>query len=104
MRILKSDTYINEKLNIKPVTRTRLNTYSSYVTATDETIKEIVEESVAKYGVDANLNFINTYKVTNMSELGTFPTGTFPMSLICLICLENPNSTETYQNGMSVRL
>ena len=70
MRILDSDNYINEKLNIAPVTKSRLsNIKETSVIATDETIFDLVRNTIEKYGDDADLNFIQTYKVTNMSNL-----------------------------------
>ena len=43
MRILKSDTYINEKLNIKPVTRERLDDLKD--PDVDDYIKDFIRET-----------------------------------------------------------
>ena len=39
------------------------------VIATDSTIKRLVEEGIAKYGKDANLNYIDVSEVTDMDSL-----------------------------------
>ena len=39
------------------------------VVATDSTIKQLVEEGIAKYGKEADLNYIDTSQVTNMKSL-----------------------------------
>jgi surface protein len=70
MKILKTDSYISEKLGIKPVTKTRLiDIKETTVVATDDTLFNIVFDAIEKYGNDADLNFIQTYKVTNMCNL-----------------------------------
>lgn len=70
MKILKSDRYINEKLGIKPVTKTRLiDIKETSVVATDDTLLGIIFDAIEKYGYEGDFNFIQTYKVTSMSNL-----------------------------------
>lgn len=70
MKILNSDNYINEKLNIRPVTKTRLSKLREHtVVATDKTIRDLVRAAIDVYGNDADLNFILTHKVTDMNCL-----------------------------------
>lgn len=59
MKILDTNAFINEKLNIIPVSKTRLSDIKeTMVIATNETIKDIVNDAILKYGSDADLNFI----------------------------------------------
>lgn len=70
MKILDTTTFINEKLNISPISKTRLSDIKeNSVIATDDTIKHIIKDAISKYGNEADLNFIQTYKVTGMSGL-----------------------------------
>ena len=70
MKILDTTTFINEKLIISPISKTRLSDIKeNSVIATDDTIKDIVKDAMSKYGNEADLNFIQTYKVTDMSGL-----------------------------------
>ena len=49
MRILKSDTYINEKLDITPVTKTRLSGFLKKPVIYDEKIKDYIEWNGLKW-------------------------------------------------------
>ena len=73
MKILKTDSYISEKLGIKPVSKTRLiDIKESFVIATDRNIEDILSKAIEKYGNNADLNFILTHKVTDMHSLFTY--------------------------------
>lgn len=70
MKILNTDSFINEKLAIAPISKTRLSDIKeNTVVATNDTIKDIVKDAISEYGNEADLNFIQTYKVTDMSGL-----------------------------------
>lgn len=70
MKILNTDSFINEKLTITPISKTRLSDIKeNTIVATNDTIKDIVKDAISKYGNEADLNFIQTYRVTNMAKL-----------------------------------
>ena len=71
MRILGTNEYINEKLNIRPVTRTRLSGLVIYThhPSTVTELADIIEERINEKGYRCNLNDIDVSAITNMSDL-----------------------------------
>lgn len=73
MRILGTKEYINEKLNIRPVTKTRLvglkkHEYK-FFPKTKQELREMIYERIDKEGNECNLNDIDTSAITDMSYM-----------------------------------
>lgn len=71
MRILNSAAYINEKLDIKPITKTRLSGLSPYKyhPKTKDELIELVNVHIDMFGDECDLNDIDTSAITDMSSL-----------------------------------
>ena len=71
MRILNSTAYINEKLDIKPITKTRLSKLSPYKyhPKTKDELIELVDVHIDMFGDECDLNDIDTSAITDMSSL-----------------------------------
>ena len=57
MKILDSNNFINEKLNINPISKLRLDNLKGYIppiVANDSNIHKLVSDSIKKYGNKAN--------------------------------------------------
>lgn len=76
MLILNADRYINEKLNIKPVTKTRLAALSpyKYKPKTKGELIVCIENHIEEYGFFCNLNDIDVSCITNFSYLFSIST------------------------------
>ena len=73
MRIFNSNEYINEKLNIQPVTKERLvglkkHEYK-FFPKTKQELREMIYERIDKEGNECNLNDIDTSAITDMSYM-----------------------------------
>ena len=56
-------------INIIEYLLTKSKKHTDVVNATNENIRHLVQEAIKKHGVDADLNFIDTSRVTNMYAL-----------------------------------
>ena len=76
MRILDADRYINEKLDIKPVSKTRLvelRPHKHHPKTKDELVG-CIENHIEEYGFFCNLNDIDVSCITNFSYLFSIST------------------------------
>ena len=71
MRILDTSRYINEKLDIKPISKSRLGEFlkCTEFPKTKDELRETIEERMKKYGNNCNLNDIDVSEITDMSWL-----------------------------------
>ena len=76
MQILKSEQYINEKLDIKPITKEQLNGWKKEPYISNEHIRQCIEENKLKwnpitkcYDCDGNVRVNNII----LNEYGKFP-------------------------------
>ena len=71
MRILDIQTYIDEKLDIKPIQKSRLNSIPKYTAfpKNKEELKQLIDQRIEVEGVNCNLNNIDVSGITDMSRM-----------------------------------